>query len=111
MDLLISMIEQSDEPGPAFLQHCQGATPGPALGGKEISDTITAVFAALLWHTQQLRDDTEKYGKDRIIYTLKLVYIKTTLRLGTNKIWSLYTGGLYRQVQWHGKYIPGCLSV
>ncbi len=29
--------------------------------------------------------------------TAKLVYIKTTL--GTNKMWSLYTGGLYIQVQ------------
>ncbi len=35
------------------------------------------------------------------------LYIKTTI--GTNKMWSLYTGGLYMQVQKHGKYTPGDL--
>ncbi len=32
------------------------------------------------------------------------LYTKTTL--GTNKLWSLYTGGLYMLVQKHGKYTP-----
>ena len=35
------------------------------------------------------------------------LYIKTTI--GTNKIWSLYTGGLDMRVQWHGKYISANL--
>ncbi len=32
------------------------------------------------------------------------LYIKPTI--GANKMWSLYTGGLYNQVQYYGKYIP-----
>ena len=31
------------------------------LGGKEISDTCRTVFAALLWHTQALREDLSKF--------------------------------------------------
>ncbi len=36
------------------------------------------------------------------------LYIKTTL--GTNKMQSLYTGGLYMQAQQHGKCTPGELQ-
>ena len=32
------------------------------VGGEHVDAAVTAVFAALVWHTQQLRDDFEKYG-------------------------------------------------
>ncbi len=31
----------------------------------------------------------------------------TVKTLGTKKMWSLYTGGIYTQVQSHGHYTPG----
>ena len=43
-------------------------------------------------------------GPPVIVYSQWNVYIKITL--GTNKMWSLYTGGLYMKVQYHGKYTP-----
>ena len=35
----------------------------PDMGGKEVSLAIRTVFAALIWHTQQLREDLERYSK------------------------------------------------
>ena len=37
------------------------------MGGESVDAAVTAVFAALVWHTQQLRDDLEKYGKTGFI--------------------------------------------
>ena len=33
------------------------------MGGDDINQTVHAVFAALLWHTQVLWEDVERYGK------------------------------------------------
>ena len=33
------------------------------VGGESVDAAVTAVFAALVWQTQQLRDDLEKYCK------------------------------------------------
>ena len=35
---------------------------GTQLGGEEVTQATTAVFAALVWHTQALREDLQKYG-------------------------------------------------
>lgn len=32
------------------------------IGGEDVTSAVTSVFAALLWHTQSLRDDVEKIG-------------------------------------------------
>ena len=31
------------------------------IGGGDVDETIIAVFSALLWHTQSLREDIDKY--------------------------------------------------
>ncbi|XP_070581030.1 zinc finger ZZ-type and EF-hand domain-containing protein 1-like isoform X2 [Ptychodera flava] len=53
----------SGEPGMAteLLIKCQTQRPMPTFGGAEINAAIKAVFSALIWHTQDLRDDVEKY--------------------------------------------------
>ncbi len=44
-------------------------------------------------------------GTTRYSETCIYIYIKTTL--GNNKMWTLYTGGLYMQVQSHGSIPQG----
>ncbi|XP_066271165.1 zinc finger ZZ-type and EF-hand domain-containing protein 1-like [Branchiostoma lanceolatum] len=48
-----------------LLAKCQEACPNPRLGGDLLDRTIAAVFGALLWHTQELREEVEQYmGKE-----------------------------------------------
>ncbi|KAL8625230.1 hypothetical protein ACOMHN_029988 [Nucella lapillus] len=42
---------------------CQEHKPKAAVGGEEVDAAIWAVFAALVWHTQQLRQDLDKFTK------------------------------------------------
>ncbi|XP_077980047.1 zinc finger ZZ-type and EF-hand domain-containing protein 1-like [Glandiceps talaboti] len=44
-----------------FLDKCHNQRPVPSMGGPAVDSAIKAVFAALLWHTQDLRDEIEKY--------------------------------------------------
>ena len=41
---------------------CQERSVLPAVGGEALSEVVSAVFAALIWHTQSLREELEKYG-------------------------------------------------
>ena len=34
----------------------------PQVGGEALTDVVSTVFAALIWHTQSLREELEKYG-------------------------------------------------
>ena len=33
---------------------------GPEIGGADLDDAVIAVFSALLWHTQALREELDK---------------------------------------------------
>jgi hypothetical protein len=42
------------------------------VGGDTVESAVLAVFAALIWHTQQLREDLQKFiGKNKNIITQK----------------------------------------
>ncbi|KAK7112606.1 zinc finger ZZ-type and EF-hand domain-containing protein 1-like isoform X2 [Littorina saxatilis] len=43
---------------------CQELRPKAAVGGEEMDEAIWSVFAALVWHTQQLREDMTKFSKN-----------------------------------------------
>ncbi|XP_035685693.1 zinc finger ZZ-type and EF-hand domain-containing protein 1-like [Branchiostoma floridae] len=48
-----------------LLTKCQEACPNPRLGGDLLDRTIAAIFGALLWHTQELREEVEQHmGKE-----------------------------------------------
>ena len=36
-----------------------------SLGGEDVTQCCRAVFAALLWHTQHLRDDVQRFVTER----------------------------------------------
>lgn len=38
------------------------------MGGENVDSAVTAVFSALVWQTQQLRDEMEKYSKHCLFY-------------------------------------------
>ena len=40
----------------------------PMFDSEEMDSTILAVFAALLWHTQQLREDVKKYCEFKLVH-------------------------------------------
>lgn len=40
---------------------CREQQKGLQVGGETIEDAVIAVFAALIWHTQQLREDLQKF--------------------------------------------------
>ena len=42
---------------------CQERNRSQKIGGKELDEAVLAVCAALVWHTQTLREDISKYGR------------------------------------------------
>lgn len=46
-----------------FIQKCKEQSKILPMGGENVASAVLAVFCALVWHTQQLREDLEKYGK------------------------------------------------
>ncbi|XP_064597879.1 zinc finger ZZ-type and EF-hand domain-containing protein 1-like [Liolophura sinensis] len=61
---LWDLIEQKEGPSTNLLKRCQDQSKGlprQRLGGEEVDAAIICVFAALLWHTQQLREDITRY--------------------------------------------------
>ena len=48
--------------GKKLLDRCRDHAPSSGLGGATVDNAVKAVFAALLWHTQTLREDLEKIG-------------------------------------------------
>ena len=42
---------------------CRQVLPGPPIGGPLVDEAVKAVFAALIWHSQELREQVVLYGK------------------------------------------------
>jgi hypothetical protein len=62
LTFLWSMIN-GEERSVQFLQKCREGSKMLPMGGESVTAAVIAVFCALVWHTQQLREDLEKYGK------------------------------------------------
>ena len=48
-----------------------------SVGGREVTEAIMAIFAALIWHTQSLREEIDAYGNcvyRKIAYVPVLIY-------------------------------------
>ena len=46
-----------------FLFRCREKAPGPFIGGPLVDKAVYSVFAALIWHSQELRDQIVLFGK------------------------------------------------
>ena len=56
-------IINGEEKSHLFLQKCKEGSKVLPMGGEKVTSAVLAVFSALVWHTQQLREDLEKFGK------------------------------------------------
>ena len=52
---------------------CRENNTGPKVGGADVEETVRAVFAALIWHTQSLREEIDKMSKAILNSTLENV--------------------------------------
>ncbi|XP_076459760.1 zinc finger ZZ-type and EF-hand domain-containing protein 1-like isoform X2 [Babylonia areolata] len=70
--LLNELISQPDNDGDDDIkamaqklkEKCLEHKPKTAVGGEDVDAAVWAVFAALVWHTQQLRQDMDKFTKN-----------------------------------------------
>lgn len=44
----------------AVFHRCQNQVQAPQMGGDDMNEAVISVFAALLWHTQILREELDK---------------------------------------------------
>lgn len=47
----------------SFSFRCREKAPGPFIGGPLVDKAVHSVFAALIWHSQELRDQLVLFGK------------------------------------------------
>lgn len=60
---LWDMLQNESSSGRLLLEQCKKKNGRMLAGGPEVDSAIAAVFAALLWHTQQLRDEVERLAE------------------------------------------------
>ncbi|XP_071105472.1 zinc finger ZZ-type and EF-hand domain-containing protein 1-like isoform X1 [Haliotis cracherodii] len=66
LSFLWNMINGQAELAKAFLQKCRDLKVRVStVGGEEVDSAVTAIFAALLWHTQQLREEVDRYCQSK----------------------------------------------
>ena len=63
---LLSLLEDEGKPDIVvkFLQRCKEQFSGTVLGDEEVAEAANALFAALIWHSQSLREELERYVKN-----------------------------------------------
>ncbi|KAL3875978.1 hypothetical protein ACJMK2_033871 [Sinanodonta woodiana] len=61
LHFLWDMVNSEHKLPMALIKKCKEQSKSLQVGGDKVEAAIVSVFAALLWHTQQLRDDLEKY--------------------------------------------------
>lgn len=42
---------------------CREKAPGPFIGGPPVDQAVKSAFAALIWHSQELRDQIVLFGE------------------------------------------------
>ncbi|XP_052765956.1 zinc finger ZZ-type and EF-hand domain-containing protein 1-like isoform X1 [Mya arenaria] len=60
LEFLLTAVN-GDEKTQNLIKRCAESCKVLPIGGENVRTAVIAVFAALVWHTQQLRDDLEKY--------------------------------------------------
>ena len=51
---------------PTVLCRCQAKRRSPPVGGEPVNQAVAAVFAALCWHSQCIREQLVTYGKQGV---------------------------------------------
>ncbi|XP_077868975.1 zinc finger ZZ-type and EF-hand domain-containing protein 1-like [Saccoglossus kowalevskii] len=59
---LTNVAEEEAGLSTELLNKCRVLRPLPSMGGANIDTAVKAVFAAVLWHTQELREEIDKYS-------------------------------------------------
>ena len=98
---------------------CLELRPKTAVGGEDMDEAIWAVFSALVWHTQQLREDMDKFGEHWQIF--RPTFTHTVITWWCGQVWwalaniqtHIYTHSNYL-LMWTslvsiGKYSDPCL--
>ena len=55
---------------------CREKAPGPFIGGPLVDKAVHSVFAALIWHSQELRDQLVLFGKWPYLYFVFYLHYK-----------------------------------
>ena len=60
---LLSLLEDEEKPEivTKFMERCKEQHTGTVLGDEEVAEAANALLAALIWHSQPLREELEKY--------------------------------------------------
>ncbi|XP_031567894.1 zinc finger ZZ-type and EF-hand domain-containing protein 1-like [Actinia tenebrosa] len=61
---LHKLIEGEDATGNELVKCCLKPHPGPSMGGLSVDKAVNAVFAALIWHSQELREQVVLYANN-----------------------------------------------
>ena len=60
---LLSLLQDGEKPEiiVKFLERCEAQHTGSVIGDEEVSKAASALFVALIWHSQPLREELQKY--------------------------------------------------
>ncbi|CAC5406051.1 unnamed protein product [Mytilus coruscus] len=61
LEFLLEVIDRKEGAPFRLIEKCRDHNKGLQVGGETIENAVIAVFTALIWHTQQLREDLQKY--------------------------------------------------
>lgn len=63
LEFLWKLVNKEENLPKKFIDKCKESCKCLQVGGDAVESAVVAVFAALVWHTQQLREDLNKYVK------------------------------------------------
>ncbi|XP_071131694.1 zinc finger ZZ-type and EF-hand domain-containing protein 1-like [Mytilus edulis] len=61
LEFLLEVIDRKEGAPLRLIEKCRDHNKGLQVGGETIENAVIAVFTSLIWHTQQLREDLQKY--------------------------------------------------
>ena len=65
--ILQTLAEGPEGLGKVLVEHCQEILKGQYYGGALVDSAVNAVFAALVWNSQDCREELETLGGNRMI--------------------------------------------
>ena len=64
-----------------LVEMCRGSLKGQYYGGPLVDTAVNAVFAALIWHSQDCREELATFGKGSLVIGKGLSPTQTALSL------------------------------
>ena len=74
----------------SFSFRCREKAPGPFIGGPLVDKAVHSVFAALIWHSQELRDQLVLFGKWTYLYFVFYKFGRRQIIQSLLGIWKHY---------------------